>query len=162
MSVAPPSVPAVTEALVDGVLARQPQGQVWDGPAPTPEDLAMFVGWTPNGPSVTGNETRATMGRDGRIDEDYTLVVHVSGISTDDSPQGRRNLRADTWGLFGVLTQLLTDDPSLGGVVNLLAELSSYDEYEEYLDPDDNPYGAGVSGRCCAIDAHVHITNQRI
>lgn len=161
MSIAPPSVPAVTQAIVDAVLARQPQGQVWDGPAPTPEALAMYVGWTPNGPAVTGTQVRGTIGQDGRRNEDYELVVHCSGISADDTPAGRRGLREDTWGLFSVLAAVLSDDPELGGAV-LLAELVSYEEVEEYLDPDDNVYQTGLSGRCCAIDARIRIQNQLI
>lgn len=162
MTIARPSVSVVTEAIVDGILARNPAGQVWDGPAPEPEGLAMYIGWSPSGPSVTYNQTLATIGMDGRRNEDYELAVHCSAISADDSATGRRALREDTWGLFGVLADYLADNRDLGGRINGLAELLAADMIEDYLDPDDNVYQTGISGRVCAIDSHVRITNQLI
>jgi hypothetical protein len=161
--VATSSVPAVQDKLVDLLVAARPDVQVWDGPPVTAEDAIICVGWTPNGPAVTGTQVRATIGQDGRRDEDYELVVHCSAVTSGDEPADRRAVRDLTYGLMATVEATLTSDPTVGGLVNLLAEVVSYDAFEGYLeDEEGTAYPTDKAGRYVAVDVRVRVQNQLI
>lgn len=118
-------IPAVCAALVSTFAAALPNVDVIDGQWTTvPDGDYLTVGWTPDGEGSSGQQAPAGLGNQSR-DEQIDIACYIDSYSGDIDTATRRNA---AFTILAACENALRADDTLGGVVNVYAQIGAYTE----------------------------------